>query len=152
MKKNTDIYKQVYLSRIVSFDQESLLFDRYEIQMPFDTEEFCLTTIIGDWAYNLEKRERYHIIDMEDGYIPYEELSALAPNQKYAYESYEFNDIWDSLRSVLRIDKDITSLLQSGIEEAHKYHDELSECKIYSFDSSKVISIGQYKRKNNGND
>ena len=127
-------YNNVYLARIVSFSKSSLLFDSYEVQMPFETEEFFLVLLINDWAYNLETQERYHVIEMEEDFIPYEELTSLNPNQKYAYELYEFEDIWDSFKSVLNIDMDISKYLDPKIEKTLEHHQEMSQCKIYVID------------------
>ena len=148
MKKENK-YSNVYLARVVSFSKPSLLFAGSDIELPFASEEFCLTVLINNWAYNLEKQERYHVIEMDEGYIPYEELTSLEADKKYAYELYEFNDIWERFRSVLNLSPNIGEYLDPKIDDAYAYHQELTECKIYTIDFNKFVSMRGYRSKLN---
>ena len=117
MKTNDNIF----LAKIVSFDNYALLFEINNLEPA--TEEFRLIAIYGKWAYDLQNKRRYYVLDVSNNIIASEDLDVVRIKGRYVYEKYSFNDIWDSIKEVFNIQEtkeEYISKCISDIEELNK--------------------------------
>ena len=117
MKTNDNIF----LAKIVSFDNYALLFEINNLEPA--TEEFRLIAIYGKWAYDLQNKRRYYVLDVSNNIIASEDLDVVRINGRYVYEKYSFNDIWDSIKEVFNIQEtkeEYISKCIADIEELNK--------------------------------
>lgn len=117
MKTNDNIF----LAKIVSFDNYALLFEINNLEPA--TEEFRLIAIYGKWAYDLQNKRRYYVLDVSNNIIASEDLDVVRIKGRYVYEKYSFNDIWDSIKEVFNIQEtkeEYISKCIADIEELNK--------------------------------
>ena len=112
MKENNN----VFLARLVSFSQNTLLFKINELDENIGTEEFKLVAIKGNWAYDLINYKRYFIITNAIGGIDDRLLDKLKPNVLYVYQTWAFIDLWESIKEVYGIEESLTDFLEKSIE------------------------------------
>ena len=77
MKTNDNIF----LAKIVSFDNYALLFEINNLEPA--TEEFRLIAIYGKWAYDLQNKRRYYVLDVSNNIIASEDLDVVRIKGRY---------------------------------------------------------------------
>ena len=84
---------EIFLAKIVSFDDYSLLFDINNLE-PF-TEEYRLIKIFeNSRAYDLQNSKKYYMLNVVNDLIVDEDLGKIKPNVKYVYKKIPFLEIY----------------------------------------------------------
>ena len=134
----------IYLAKLVSFERSSLLFQRNNLDNNINSEEFRLVELRGVWAYDLITYKRYYLITNADGTIDDRCIDKLQPNILYAYELYDFIDIYDDIKKVYGIDKTLDQFLEEALNVIEKLDDILnpdSNNKIIDFQKIKALML-----------
>lgn len=143
------MYDNVFLAKIVSFSEFTLLLDTNELDMPFEKEEYRMVAVYDDWAYDLETFERTHIIDMVDGIIPDEEIDKLKPGLPYVYDMSPLLGFWNSISKVFNIQDKPDTYLEPRTRKALEIHEQLQKNKklgtiIDIFEARQYINRRKY--------
>ncbi len=126
-----------FLAKIVTFDNYSLLFEINNLEPA--TEEFRLIAIYGRWAYDLQNKRRYYVLDVHNNMIASEDLDVVRINGKYVYEKYLFNDIWDSIKEVFNISDTKEEYISKCIEDINELNKILTS-------GEKIIDLNKIKQ------
>lgn len=136
--KNTNIY----LAKLVSFERSTLLFKRNNLDNNINSEEFRLVELRGVWAYDLITYKRYYLITNADGFIDDRCIDRLQPNILYAYELYDFIDIYDDIKKVYGLDKPLDLFLEEALNVISKLDDILKpDNKVIDFQKIKTLIL-----------
>lgn len=120
----------VFLVKVVSFSNATLILYNDENEMPFETEEYRLVYVIDNWAYDLNDiGRRYHIIDTNNYTIPDEEIIHLKPRKQYVFDMYPFDSVWNTFHSALGVRLDKKRYFASKITKVKKLHEDLEQSK-----------------------
>lgn len=143
------MYDNVFLAKIVTFGEFSLLLDSNELDMPFESEDYRMVVAFDDWAYDLETFDRIHIIDMIDGVIPDVELDKLQPRIPYVYDMSPLLGFWNSVSIVFSIQDKPDTYLEPRVRQALSIHEELERSKnkgtiIDLFEAKQYINKRKY--------
>ena len=127
----------IFLAKIVTFDNYALLFEINNLEPA--SEEFKLIAVYGKWAYDLQTKRRYYILDVHNNIIANEDLDIIRMNGKYVYEKYSFDDIWDSIKEVFNINEDKEGYLSKCIEDIEELNKILTS-------GEKIIDLNKIKK------
>lgn len=132
----------IFLAKLVSFERSSLLFKRNNLDNHINSEEFRLVELRGAWAYDLITYKRYYLITNADGFIDDRCIDKLQPNILYAYELYDFIDIYDDIKKVYGIDKPLEVFLEVALNVIGELDNILSsDKKIIDFQKIKTLML-----------
>ena len=127
----------VYLGKIVTFDNYSLLFEIDNLQ-PI-SEEFRLISVFGKNAYDLITKERYYVLELASGLIVDDDLYNLKQGIKYVYEVYPFIDVWENIKDVYNIKYDMDTFVNRYLKDTEELNKILTEDKIIDINKIKRI-------------
>jgi len=127
---------------LVSFERSSLLFKRNNLDNYINSEEFRLVKLRGVWAYDLITYKRYYLISNAAGFIDDRCIDKLQPNILYAYELYDFIDIYDDIKKVYGVDKPLEEFLEDALSVIYELDNMLSsDNKIIDFQKIKTLML-----------
>lgn len=126
----------VYLAKIVSFDNYSLLFEINDLHA--SEEEYRLVAIYDRYAYDLITKQRYYVLEVSNGLIVNEDLYNLKQGIRYVYEVYPLIDIWENIKGTFNIESDMNTFLEKNINGTEELNRLLT--------SSKIIDINKIKK------
>ena len=140
MKNNINKYKDVFLAKIVSFDNYSVLFQINDLE-PY-TEDYRLVQIFPNgWAYDLISKKRYKILSVTNGIINSEDLDKIKPFRLYVFDKCSFIDIWESIKEVYGINENIDCFLNKCLSDISELNKLLSpENKVIDFNKVKKLT------------
>lgn len=129
----------IYLAKIVSFDNYSLLFDINNLEP--STEEYRLIKIFDNHrAYDLQNSRRYFLLNLVNEAIVDEDLTRLKPNVKYVHRKIPFMEVYDSVKDYIP-NSNIDEFLQNCVRNIEELDAVLSsQSKIIDFELIKRVT------------
>lgn len=129
---------EIFLAKIVSFDDYSLLFDINNLE-PF-TEEYRLIKIFeNSRAYDLQNSKKYYMLNVVNDLIVDEDLGKIKPNVKYVYKKIPFLEIYESFKELNIGEDNFLKIINICIKDV----DELDS--ILSSDE-KIVDISKIRQ------
>ena len=129
---------EIFLAKIVSFDDYSLLFDINNLE-PF-TEEYRLIKIFeNSRAYDLQNSKKYYMLNVVNDLIVDEDLGKIKPNVKYVYKKIPFLEIYESFKELNIGEDNFLKIINICIKDV----DELDS--ILSSDE-KIVNISKIRQ------
>lgn len=140
MKNNFQKYIDIFLAKIVSFDNYSILFQINDLDPCY--EDFRLVKVFPNgWAYDLLTRKKYKVLTVINGSVISEELDEIKASMLYVFDMCSFIDVWKSVREVYGIKDNLDTFLDKCINDINELNRLLSpENKIIDFDKVKKLT------------
>lgn len=139
MKNNSDEYKNVFLAKIVSFDNYSVLFQINDLEPC--TECYRLVKVFPNGcAYDLLLGKRYKVLNVTNGIIHSEDLDKIKPFRLYVYDICSFVDIWPGIKETYGIQEDLNAFLDKYLSNVNELNGLLK---------NKVIDLNKVKKLTN---
>ena len=127
----------VFLAKIVTFDNYSLLFEINTLTP--SSEDYRLIVVYGKKAYDLQTKELYYVLNVSKGIIDNEDLNSLRNDRKYVYEKCPFIDIWEDIKEVLGVTETLDTFLEKCINDIEELNKILSK-------ENKIIDLNKIRK------